>query len=728
MPDYSLFVTTAKHLESLLAEELKQLGIEQARETRGGVRFQGSLAEAYRICLWSRVANRVLLELADFPADSPEALYQGIQTIDWQLHFGADNTFATRFHTSQSNITHSHYGALKVKDAIVDQFREREGKRPSVDTEQPDVRINVYLHRNRASVSLDLSGESLHRRGYRRGGGAAPLKENLAAAVLLRADWQAIAQQGGALLDPMCGSGTLLIEGALIAADIAPGLLRRHWGFSGWRRHDAALWQTLFSEAQQRRQQGLQQLPDIRGYDVNVGSIRIAMENIENAGLAGLIHVEKRELADARPGHEGDCGLVVINPPYGERLGSDSDLPLLYRQLGRVLKQHFNGWRAALFTGNPELSRELQLRSQRRHTLFNGPIECKLFHYRIEADQYITTTTYPRPLRADEFTDNARMLANRLQKNHKHLSRWLQREGIHCYRLYDADMPEYAMAIDIYEGEQRWVHVQEYEAPRSIDSNKARQRLREALGVILDSLSITESQLFFKVRRKQKGRAQYEKLADQQHFHLVRENGCRFWVNFEDYLDTGLFLDHRLTRRRIGEQAKDKDFLNLFAYTGSASVYAAHGGARSTTTVDMSTTYIDWARNNMELNDFSGPEHHFVQDDCLKWIEQNIGRQQYDLIFLDPPSFSTSKRMDRTLDIQRDHVMLIRQCMKLLRKDGLLIFSNNLRNFKLDEEALFSLEVTNISKATLPRDFERNPKIHHCWEIRHRKKATLSLK
>jgi len=728
MSEYSLFVTAPKNMESLLAEELHAMGIDQAQETRGGVRFNGTLEEAYRVCLWCRVGNRVLLELGSFAADSPESLYQGIQQIDWQTHFSEANTFAVQFQTSHSRITHSQYGALKVKDAIVDQFREQTGERPSVETGQPDVRVNVYLLRDQASVSLDLSGDSLHRRGYRSAGAAAPLKENLAAAILLRADWPAIARDNGVLVDPMCGSGTLLIEGALIAADIAPGLLRHYWGFDGWRQHQPEIWQSLYQEAQQRREQGLPGLPDIRGYDVSLNVIHIAQQNIQNAGLADYIHVERRELNDVRPGRETDHGLVVVNPPYGERLGSDSELPVLYQRIGNVLKQYFNGWRVALFTGNPELTRQLQLRSLRRHTLYNGPIECKLFHYQVSVEQYITPRSYPRPLRPEEFTDNARMLANRLQKNAKHLSRWLQREGIHCYRLYDADMPEYALAVDVYEGELRWVHVQEYEPPRQVDSDKARQRLREALGVILDSLAIPESQLFFKVRRKQKGQTQYEKLADSKHFHSVTENGCRFWINFEDYLDTGLFLDHRLTRQRIAEQAKDRDFLNLFAYTGSATVYAAHGGARTTTTVDMSKTYIDWAQRNMQLNDFAGPQHRFIREDCLKWIEQAIGKQQYDLIFLDPPSFSASKRMSGSLDIQRDHVMLVRQCMKLLRKNGLLIFSNNLRNFKLDQESLSSLAITDISKATLPRDFERNPKIHHCWEIRHSSKPVLSLK
>ncbi|WP_455234642.1 bifunctional 23S rRNA (guanine(2069)-N(7))-methyltransferase RlmK/23S rRNA (guanine(2445)-N(2))-methyltransferase RlmL [Thiogranum longum] len=317
-------------------------------------------------------------------------------------------------------------------------------------------------------------------------------------------------------------------------------------------------------------------------------------------------------------------------------------------------------------------------------------------------------------------SDGAQMFANRLKKNLKRLDPWLKREDIHCYRLYDADIPEYAMAVDVYQGKQRWIHVQEYQAPRSVDPNKAQQRLQQALDVIPETLAIGPAQLFCKVRRQQKGSAQYEKLATAGTFHEVMEGGNRFLVNFTDYLDTGLFLDHRLTRAMLRELAAGKRFLNLFAYTGSATVYAASGGAAATTTVDMSRTYLDWARRNMELNGFTGKQHQFIQADCLEWLNATSAGSCYELIFLDPPSFSTSKRMRATLDIQRDHVTLIRSAVKLLTTDGLLVFSNNLRRFKMDHEALHDLWIENISRVTLPKDFERNPKIHNCWKIRRR--------
>lgn len=717
---HTFFATTAKYMESLLAHELLALGCKEVVETRAGAGFTGSLADAYRACLWSRVANRVLLTLARFPAATPEDLYGGVRAIPWYEHFHITDTFAVDFTASQSVIRHSHFGALKVKDAVADEFRARYGERPSVRTERPDIQINVYLLRDQATVSLDLSGESLHRRGYREQGAVAPLKETLAAAILLRAGWAEIAARGGALVDPMCGSGTLPIEAAFMAADIAPGLGRDYWGFQHWRQHDARVWGALEDEARGRRIQGLTGLPDIRGYDRDARAVRAALANIERAGLHGYVHVDKRGLEACAPLGPNQTGLVIVNPPYGERLGRDAELPALYTRLGGVLRERFGGWRAAVFTGNPDLGKVMGLRARRMHTFYNGPLECKLLHFDVAPQWYVSAR--PRPLNETERGEGAQMFANRLRKNLKHLGRWAHREDVHAYRLYDADLPEYAVAVDLYQGDKHWVHVQEYEAPKTVDPRNARLRLREALGVILSTLEIPEDQLFFKVRRRQKGRAQYEQLASTQHFHEVHEDGCVFLVNFEDYLDTGLFLDHRLTRAMVSALAGGRHFLNLFGYTGSASVYAAKGGALSTTTVDMSNTYLEWAQRNMALNGYRGSEHHFVRADCLAWLAApGADRRDYGLIFLDPPTFSTSKNMTGTFDVQRDHAPLIKQAIRRLTPDGILIFSTNLRRFKLDGAALAGLTVEDITRATLPKDFERNPRIHQCWKIsRHR--------
>jgi 23S rRNA (guanine2445-N2)-methyltransferase / 23S rRNA (guanine2069-N7)-methyltransferase len=733
----SFFCPAPLGLELLLADELRRLGIADAREARAGAGFSGGLESAYRACLWSRLANRVLLKLAEFPCADPDALYRGVAELDWAQHMVPDATLAVDFAASRSKISHTQYGAQRVKDAIVDQFRESCGVRPGVRLDRPDVRINVYLDRDIATVSLDLSGESLHKRGYRLEGGVAPLKENLAAAILLRAGWPEVAAAGGDFVDPMCGSGTLSIEAAWMAGDVAPGLDRQYFGFQGWKRHDPVLWASLLEEAGRRRDQGLAALNcSIAGYDMDRRAIHAALENLDRAGLRGVVHIERRELAAARP--RKAQGLLVVNPPYGERLGEGPELAALYTEIGSVLQQHFRGWKASVFTGNPELAFRLGIRARKFYKLYNGALECRLFNFEVEEERFFTPhedetglSEEARALRKlmrralslaqrPQEGGGAEMFANRLRKNLKNLGRWARQSDVDCYRLYDADLPEYAVAVDVYRGESTWLHVQEYEAPATVDPAKAEARLIEALSVLPGVLEAPFEHIFLKVRRRQKGDAQYDKQADAGRFHIIAEGRCRFWVNFEDYLDTGLFLDHRPTRLMIGQQAQGRHFLNLFGYTGTATAHAAVGGAASTTTVDMSRTYLEWARRNLELNGIKGYDHELIQADCLVWLEQAVatGERRYDLIFLDPPTFSNSKRMAGAFDIQRDHPGLIGNAARLLKPDGRLIFSTNARKFRLDEEALADLAIEDISAKTIPKDFERNPKIHRCWVVR----------
>lgn len=731
MTTYQLFATTPKAMETMLSDELQTLGITQLNTTLAGVAFQGDLETAYRACLWSRTANRILLVLSSFQVKNQQDLYNGIQKIDWFEHINPDDSFAVSFSAKNAPaINNSHFGALKVKDAIVDQMRARFQIRPSINTEQPNIRINVYLQGEAAQLSLDLSGESLHRRGYRDVNIKAPMKENLAAAMLLRSGWPKIAEQQGSLIDPMCGSGTLLVEGAMIAADYAPGLLRDYFGFTGWKKHDAQCWKKLRAEALQRKKVGLEKLPVIVGFDQNRHTVNTALAHIANAGLQHKIHVERRDIEEAKPADSWKPGLLICNPPYGERLGDEQETADLYKKFGQTLKTHFIGWKAAMIISNPELGFRLGIRSQKPITLFNGALECKLLRMVIEESNFFIPKARTQEERIAQVTDadkidlvetvGAVSFYNRLKKNLKKLSNWVKQNRISCYRVYDADLPEYAVAVDIYQSEEHiWANVQEYEPPKSIDQHKADQRLAGLLAEIPRVLGIPREQVFLKIRRKQKNTDQYEKLGDQKHFHTIEEGGCKFLVNFEDYLDTGLFLDHRPIRLMIQQQAKGKRFLNLFAYTGSATVHAAVGGAESTTTVDMSNTYIAWAKNNMALNATQG-RHEFIQADCLEWLatEAELANRQYDLIFLDPPTFSNSKRMDKVFDIQADHVSLINNAISLLSPGGILYFSTNFRRFKIDQQALADFIVEDISAATIPEDFARNPKIHYCWRIK----------
>lgn len=715
----NLFATAPKGLEPLLVDELVALGAQQVRQARGGVSCVGSLEVAYRACLWSRLAGRIYLPLLQVPVQDTEQLYQAVYAFAWEEHFDSSNSFAVDCNLYRSSITHSRYAALKAKDAVVDRFRDQTGQRPDVELQQPDWRLNVWIQKDQLTLSLDLSGESLHRRGYRTEGGQAPLKENLAAALLVRAGWPQMAAHQLPLLDPMCGSGTLVLEAALMAGDCAPGLGREYTGFLHWSRHDAELWHHLRDDAMQRRQQGLETLPRMVGYDRDPRAIKNAWANAERAGLQDKVHFERRELQQlGEDENPVPAGLIITNPPYGERLGEVDQLLSLYSLLGERVRHHFLHWKLSVFTSGDQFGPRLGLRAQRKHTFFNGALKCQLLHFDVEPSSfYRDQVDYPHGLApVEQLSDGGEMFANRLRKNLKHWRRWAKRQQISCYRLYDADLPDYAVAIDLY-GER--VHVQEYQAPASVEERVARRRLREVVTVLADVLELSHDHIYVKTRKRQRGVAQYERQDQQGQRFEVCEGGLRFWVNLADYLDTGLFLDHRQTRALVRSLVDGKDFLNLFAYTGSVTVYAAAGGARSTTTVDMSATYCQWAEQNLSLNGFSGSEHRVVRADCLEWLKRCT--EKFDVIFLDPPTFSNSKKMADTFDVQRDHVELLRAASQLLTDDGILIFSNNLRRFKMALEQLPELLIEEISSQTVPEDFSRRQRIHNCWRITRRK-------
>ncbi|MGG2400124.1 bifunctional 23S rRNA (guanine(2069)-N(7))-methyltransferase RlmK/23S rRNA (guanine(2445)-N(2))-methyltransferase RlmL [Pseudomonas sp. SH1-B] len=718
---YEIVLTCPKGLEGLLLEEASALGLEEVREQTAAVRGFAELEVAYRLCLWSRLANRVLLVLSRFAMNNAERLYEGVKAVDWRDHLEPAGSLAVEFSGQGSGIDNTHFGALKVKDAIVDRLRTTSGERPSIDKLNPDLRVHLRLDRGEAVLSLDLSGHSLHQRGYRLQQGAAPLKENLAAAVLIRAGWPRIAAEGGALADPMCGVGTFLVEAALMAADVAPNLKRERWGFSNWLGHVPALWKKLHAEAEQRAAAGLAKPPLwIRGYEADPRLIQPGRNNVERAGLSDWVKIYQGELANFEPRpDQNQKGLVISNPPYGERLGDEASLLYLYQNLGERLRQACLGWEAAVFTGAPELGKRMGLRSHKQYAFWNGALACKLLLIKVQTEQFVTGERRVKTVDEPEqevpqqarLSEGGQMFANRLQKNLKQLGKWARREGVECYRLYDADMPEYALAVDLY---RDWVHVQEYAAPRSVDPEKAQARLLDALAAIPQALSVAQNRVVIKRRERQAGTKQYQRQAAQGQFMEVNEGGVKLLVNLTDYLDTGLFLDHRPLRMRIQREAAGKRFLNLFCYTATATVHAAKGGARSTTSVDLSKTYLDWARRNLSLNGFSDKQR-LEQGDVMAWLSADRG--EYDLIFIDPPTFSNSKRMEGVFDVQRDHVELLDQAMARLARGGVLYFSNNFRKFQLDESLVARYQVEEISAQTLDPDFARNAKIHRAWRF-----------
>ncbi|HDR0612488.1 bifunctional 23S rRNA (guanine(2069)-N(7))-methyltransferase RlmK/23S rRNA (guanine(2445)-N(2))-methyltransferase RlmL [Pasteurella multocida] len=711
-----LFATTARGFEELLKVELTDLGAMDCQITQGGVHFHADEETQYRVLLWTRLASRILLPIVTCKVYSDLDLYSAVVGQNWLDYFDEKVHFMVDFNGTNREIRHTQFGAMRVKDGIVDYF-ERVGKpRPNVDKSQPDIRIHAYLNREELVISLDLSGEALHMRGYREDTGKAPLRETLAAAIVLRSGWQL----GTPLVDPMCGSGTLLIEAAQMQANIAPQLHRLHWGFDFWKGHNQQAWDKVKGEAIELAEQTFNQnqKANFYGCDLDHRVLQKAKRNAQNAGVAHLIQWQQGDVAALKNPFVEAKGTVICNPPYGERLGTTPALIALYSVFGQRLKQQFADWNVSIFSGEPALLDCLRLRSHRQFKAKNGPLDCVQKNYHIS----------PRTTASEENTQNlpeidrtltsaqvAVDFANRLQKNSKKIEKWAKQQGINAYRLYDADLPEYNLAVDRYDDH---IVVQEYAAPKNIDENKARQRLLDAVTATLQVTGVETNKLILKVRQKQKGTNQYEKLANKGDYFYVNEYGAKLWVNLTDYLDTGLFLDHRLTRKMLGEMAKGKDVLNLFAYTGSATVHMALGGAKSTTTVDMSNTYLNWAEQNLLLNELEGKQHKLIQADCLQWLARCD--RQFDLIFVDPPTFSNSKRMEDSWDVQRDHIKLMTQLKRILRPNGTIVFSNNKRGFKMDLEGLsaLGLSAVDITAKTLPLDFERNKQIHNCWVVR----------
>ena len=714
------FATCPKGLEYLLRDELIALGAESAREVMAGVHFEGGIEIGYRACLWSRLASRILMPLLEFAAADEHALYDGVQKIDWSQHLTSSDTLAVDALSANSEMRHTRYIAQKVKDAVVDQFRDAGAERPGVDVEQPSIRLNLLLRHDRAILSLDLSGAPLHRRGYRSGTGEAPLKENLACAMLLRAGWPQIYAAGGALVDPMCGSGTLLIEGAWMAADVAPGLQRQYFGFLGWKDHDAAAWSALRDEAKARADAGLRALPAVFfGYDHDPRVLNDAKRNAQMAGLAGFIQLARQSVETLhRPAAVEGGGLLICNPPYGERIGAQSELVDTYRALGSRARSEFDGWRLAVITSDPELGGAVGLRPLKHYVLFNGALECRLSLFDIGG------AATPRVVAPAPLSAGAEAVANRIRKNVRHLRKRLQRENVQCWRAYDADIPEYSAAIDVYHGVPEHapesapitaLHIQEYAPPKDIPEATARTRLAELVRAAGEALQVPREHIALKTRYKAKGGGKYGRMDERGEFLIVEEGGLKFRVNLHDYLDTGLFLDHRPVRAHLRTLARGKRFLNLFCYTASASVYAAAGGASRTTSVDLSATYLAWAGQNLALNGFANSSHELIQADCMQWLAHED--EFYDLIFVDPPTFSNSKRAE-DFDVQKEHVQLLKLCAARLSEGGVIVFSNNFRRFKLDAAALAELSVRDISAMSIPFDFARDARIHQCFELR----------
>ncbi|WP_038141651.1 bifunctional 23S rRNA (guanine(2069)-N(7))-methyltransferase RlmK/23S rRNA (guanine(2445)-N(2))-methyltransferase RlmL [Thiothrix lacustris] len=702
------FFACPQFIEPLLADELTHCGAESVKIGHAGVQALGDLRFGYRAMLWSRLASRATLQLAQgFGKDQAE-LQALIDSIDWQQHLRPEGTLKVRFFGLNDDIRNTQFGAQWVKDQIGDQFRSQHGVRPSVSN-TPDLVVVVNLHKGNASIGIELNQHSLHQRGYRDLGTHAPIRENLAAAVLVRAGWPELIASDAetvALIDPQCAAATFLIEGALMAFDIAPGLLREHTVAERWLGHDADLWQELLEEAQQRRATGLAHTErfEFWGNDSHAAAVMAARADWRSTDLPAARWTQCDLKAMPAP-TLAQVGLV-INSPTIEASANVVTLRPLFDALGTWMASLPSTYRGALFAEADVPIALTNLFYSKEYRFLNSETECKLYTF----DKLVQKE---RP--TEWISDD---LANRITKNLRKLKNFIKQGHTDAYRVYDMDIPEYAIAVDRYAD---WLHVQEYAPPKSIDEKAAEQRLQQALLTLPAALGVDPKKVVLKQRRQQKGKNQYEKQGRAEQALIVSEHGVRFKVNLSDYLDTGLFLDHRPIRYWLQQHAKGQRVLNLFCYTGTASVHAAVGGANRVDSVDMSATYLEWAKENFSLNDLQHDpyrRYRFIQANVLEWLYDCD--EYYDLIFLDPPTFSNSKRMQDTFDVQRDHLALIDDAMRVLSAEGTLIFSNNFRKFKLDAEVGEKYAVQDYRKQSLPLDFERDPKIHGCWLIRHR--------
>lgn len=729
-----LFATCGTGLEAILGQELRGLGMDEVRPLTGGVAFSADLERAYTALLWSRVASRILLVLERVEATDSDSLYAGVRDIAWEDVVAPGATIAVNARGTNDQLRDTRYTALRVKDAVCDRLRDERGERPDVDAQHPDLLIQVNLHARRATVYIDLSGTSLENRGYRDAARSSSpfIHETLAAAMLLAADWPTRAKRGEILVDSMCAAGTLVIEAALIAGDVAPGITRSTWGFSGWCGHDEELWQAILDAADARAQAGAREVV-IYATDAREREIACARARAKAAAIASLIEFlpSRDALANAIMCRVDARGLFA-SCLFVSTECLEATLPARYAQLAGELLDAKPLEAAVMLVEGQDADAYLGMERTRGYSCMNGSAPCDIALFDLRGDASRAAQVSVRDRQLAVYDVSAQQFADRLNKVFKQRRKWASKNGISAYRIYDADLPDYNMAIDLYEGAgkdagRRLVHVAEYAPPKNIDAAKAARRMTDALNIASVVLDVSADDIFVKRRVRAKGGSQYAQ-HDQdmrqraRHVVITQENGLLFEVDLASYLDTGLFLDHRDTRELVGKLAAGKSFLNLFAYTCTASVYAAARGAKFTTSVDLSNTYLQWGERNMELNGLMNGHQEFVRADCVEWVQQTRHtKMRWDLVFVDPPTFSNSAKMrTRGWDVQRDHAELLIGVSRLLTRGGAAVFSCNLRGFKLDRETIerAGVQVVDITDKTIPLDFERHAQVHHCFVLR----------
>ena len=715
MDEFQLIATATAGLEACVKRELGDLGFADVNVcSPGRILFQGGPAGLVRANLRLRTAERVLLVVGSFEANDFDQLFERTRALPWQRWVPADGQFPVSGRSYKSRLSSVPACQKTVKKAIVEKLRAAHGASDLSETGAMHS-VEIAIRQDTARVTIDTTGAGLHKRGYRAAAGPSPIKETLAAAMVQLSFWN----PERPLIDPFCGSGTIPIEAALIGRNIAPGLSRQ-FAAEAWPAIAERHWKAERENARSTIRPPL--ALRIIGTDIEPKAVSLSRHHAEIAGVADDIHFQQRPFSELASGREYGC--VICNPPYGRRFDNDADLMAIYRSMPDVFRT-LKTWSVYVITP-VDLEKILGQSADRRRKLYNGRIECTYYQFhgprppKEPAARWAAQQQEPADETADtafgglkdSASDQAEMFANRLRKMARHLRRWPDR-GITCYRLYDRDIPEIPLAVDVYEGR---LHIAEYERPHDRTPAEHADWLDLLVRTAGEALDIRREDIYLKRRQRQRGVAQYGKVAGAGRCCTVHEGGLAFEVNLSDYLDTGLFLDHRITRDLVRGESAGKRTLNLFAYTGAFSVYAADGGAASTTTVDLSKTYLDWAGRNMAANGFEGPRHQFVRAEAMTFLRGRPAAERYDIAVIDPPTFSNSKRMDDVFDVQCHYGHLLISVARRMPEGGVIYFSTNFRRFKFDPDALAGLEAREISRQTVPEDF-RNKRIHRCWRM-----------
>lgn len=751
VPTLDLIAVTAFGLESVAVRELAGLGYEAKPISTGRVLFKGDAKAICRCNLRLRSVDRLLVRMGTFEAKDFGVLFDATTALPWHEWIPKDGEFPVNGRSVKSQLSSVPACQKIVKKAIVEQLRRGHKAQNLLET-GATFSIEVSLLNDVATLTLDTSGAGLHKRGYRDLVGDAAMKETLAASLVLLSVWR----PERPLIDPFCGTGTIAIEAAMIGLNIAPGINRSF---------DSVDWPIIPGEAWDEAEQEARDLATgrlaytIHASDISESALGMARRHAARAGVERQIHFTRKDFADLSS--KAEYGCIITNPPWGERMGDDVETERLYRSFPAVLRR-FPTWSHHILTARQDLEFLVGQEASRRRKLFNASIECTYYTFLgprppedaprhagpgsqeqpaepvaredVPADPS-TETPASQPLESPRDAEierlareqqpaqafgglrerdlkESREFAACLSKNARHLRKYPSR-GITCYRVYERDCPDVPLIVDRYEDR---VHAVEYEREHSRTIAQQADWFELMKRTISEVLELPEKNVIVKPKPRQRGLLQHERVAERGEIITAHEAGLKFEVNLSDYIDTGLFLDHRLTRAMVREQAARKRFLNLFCYTGSFTVYAAAGGATSTTSVDLSNTYLDWARRNMELNGFRGPQHRFIRSDVIEFLERHERGPHYDLAVVDPPTFSNSKSTEEDWEVQVGHTRLLKAVIAQMSPGGVIYFSNNFRRFKLAEEEFAGVRIREISKQTVPPEY-RNDRIHRCWRM-----------